>query len=109
MPCGKNALCRDSLVENMPSLFKENRKTPCVKKENSISDACTPEPGETVFKTMRYRRNDTSQMSGNFYSKQHDIPPTSNSVTRPTSPTNLSTKYQLPISYGFRDIAHTRF
>ena len=35
-------------------------------KKNSIRDARTPEPGEIVFNTMRYRSSETVQRSGYF-------------------------------------------
>ena len=34
--------------------------------ENSIRDARTPQPGNIVFNTMRYRSNETVQRSGYF-------------------------------------------
>ena len=39
-----------------------------VKEENSIGDACTPQPGEIVFNTMRYISSETVQRSGYFQS-----------------------------------------
>ena len=39
-----------------------------IKKKNSIRDARTPQPGEIVFNTMRYRSRKTVQRSGYFYS-----------------------------------------
>ena len=36
--------------------------------KNSIGDARTPRPGEIFFDTMRYRRNETLQRSGDFQS-----------------------------------------
>ena len=34
--------------------------------KNSIRDAHTPQPGEIVFNTMRYRNSETVQRSGYF-------------------------------------------
>ena len=34
--------------------------------KNSIGDASTPQPGEIVFNTMRYRSNETVQRSGHI-------------------------------------------
>ena len=36
--------------------------------KNSIRDACTPQPGEIVFNTMRYKSSETVQRSGYFQS-----------------------------------------
>ena len=36
--------------------------------EIAMEDACTPQPGEIVFNTMRYRSSDTVQRSGYFQS-----------------------------------------
>ena len=36
--------------------------------ENSIGDARTPQPGEIVFHTMRYRSSETVQILGHFQS-----------------------------------------
>ena len=36
--------------------------------ENSIRNARTPQPGEIVFNTMRYRSSETVQRSGYFQS-----------------------------------------
>ena len=38
------------------------------REKSSIGDAHTPQPGEIVFDTMRYKRNETVQRSGDFYS-----------------------------------------
>ena len=37
-------------------------------KKNSIRDACTPQPGEIVFNTMRYRSSETVHRLGYFQS-----------------------------------------
>ena len=37
-------------------------------KKNNIRDAHTPQPGEIVFNTMRYRSGETVQRSGYFQS-----------------------------------------
>ena len=37
-------------------------------KKNSIRDARTPQPGEIVFNTMRYRSSEKIQRSGYFQS-----------------------------------------
>ena len=39
-----------------------------VKEENSIRDGHTPQPGEIVFNTMKYRSSETLQRSGYFQS-----------------------------------------
>ena len=39
-----------------------------IKEKNSIRDARTPQPGEIVFNTMRYRSSETVQRSGYFQS-----------------------------------------
>ena len=36
--------------------------------KNSIRDACTSQPGEIVFNTMRYRSSETVQRSGYYQS-----------------------------------------
>ena len=41
---------------------------PIVNKKNSIRDARTPQTGEMVFNTMRYRSSKTVQRSGYFQS-----------------------------------------
>ena len=50
--------------------------------ENSIRDARTPQPREIVFNTMRHRRSETVQRSGNFHSKQCQLCKGSNNVSR---------------------------
>ena len=39
-----------------------------LKEENSIRDACTPQPGKIVFNTMRYRSSETVHRLGYFQS-----------------------------------------
>ena len=40
-----------------------------VAKNNTIRDACTPQPGKRVFDIMRYTRNETVHRSGDFHNK----------------------------------------
>ena len=48
------------------SIFKFLYYNTVVYINNSIRDASTPQPGETVFNTMRYRSSETVQRSGYF-------------------------------------------
>ena len=42
----------------------------CYHGENSIRDACTPQPGEIVFNTMTYRSSHTVQRENNIEEKE---------------------------------------
>ena len=48
--------------------MKEKKETEKRQKKNSIRDARTPQPKETVFNTMRYRSSETVHRMGYFQS-----------------------------------------
>ena len=61
---GKKTKCLKKLV--MDSDENKNDARYSKKKGNSIRDARTPQSGEIVFNTMRYRSSETVQRSGYF-------------------------------------------
>ena len=85
--------------------------------KNSILDACTPQPGEIVFNTMRYRSSETVQRSRCFQSSvsyinmSHIWPKlkVTHDDAHQHTLTNVPTKCQPSIPYGIQEIAWTRF
>ena len=81
--------------------------------KNSIRDARTPQPGEIVFNTMRYRSSETVQRSGYFQSldkilkvkvttaRSNVTSRSHHDITHLQPPTNVPTEYQLPTPYAF--------
>ena len=61
------------LVAETLLIILVRKNTENVRQQNSIRDARTPQPREIVFNTMRYRRSETVQRSGDFQSKQCEL------------------------------------
>ena len=55
-------------IHSFCTLFFFNDCNPFQEEQNSIRDARTPQPGEIVFNTMRYRSSETVDRLGYFQS-----------------------------------------